>query len=207
MHKFLIFGFFISLISCSENEDMPSVSSSMVSFQLTGVHNLTERFKDTLVEVEKEIVANENYNYVRETKDSVLIVKHTFFNFYRDSSSPNQCEELSIRLEKMEDKNNLRYDNAHDRWSYKSLSAEYSHFYKNYDSAFVEINLCYLRTSFSADKNSGDFNIKRIAKALVLGKEEWLISASFRGKSQNSYDPDDILYFEIQNGKFEGILR
>lgn len=198
---------FSFLSSCSDDDDaIPSVTISTASFKITGLEYYAEQYQDTLIELEDEISYNWHPNDRMDNHDSVWMVKYASLQY--NTSTSNYCEELVIKLEKREAKNNLVYDTYFQRWKYKSLDDEYHLFYQGYDSAYVEVNFCYLRTSLRSGRQSENFKINKVTKVLVSGDRTWAISATFKGLTYDSYYyGENTPYFNIQEGKFEGVLN
>lgn len=194
--------------SCSNDDEIPVATNSSLSFILTGLEPLTERYQDTLIQLKREIEYSRHYSDVmHQSQDSTMIVKSANFLFNSGMSSENQCEELVLKLEKMEAKSYLEYDSTLRSWDYKLKNDEHNLFYEGYDRAVVEVNFCYLRTSIVSERPNDNFKISKITKVLVDNEEEWWVQLDFKGIAKEPVfwkEPD--VYFEIREGSFEGVL-
>lgn len=195
-----------TIFSCTDDDEIPSVTTSNVSFRISGLDYYAEKYQDTLIEVAEEIKFN-HWNYNRNMyNDSLMILKMASFNFY-DDRNPT-CDQLTIKIVKREAKNNLVYDSYFSRWKYKNINDELQLFYQNYDSAFIVVEQCYLYTRFSSARSDNGFQIQEINKVLVNGEEDLAISATFEGKTYSeSYSGEKLVYFDLEEGRFEGVLK
>lgn len=196
-------------ISCADDDEIPSVTKSKVTFRITGLDYYAEKYQDTLIEAYEETKFNHwNSNRILDSEDSLLILKIASFNLYTEQHPYNTCDQLVIKLEKREAINNLAYDSYYSQWKYKSKNDELQLFYQNYDSAYIEFNQCYLHTSFSSARLDNGFKIHEITKVLVNGEEDWSIKATFEGTTANRHwVEDERSFFDIRQGEFEGVLK
>lgn len=205
--RFIVIPLILLLFSCSEEEEemLPAMETSTISFRITDFQDETGQYKDRLVEAESQIEFNQPWGI--ETEDSVNISKVSYFTLPGDELYSRK--NIQIILGKFEAKRNLIYDSFFQVWKYKTIDEEFHLFYHAYDKVNIQLEANRKFATFWAQRSDQMFTISNISKVIVNGEEKWAIEAEFHGKAYDSrfFSDPDLEVFELTEGKFSGVVN